>query len=46
VRNESVQIQKAFEAFFNLEELPYKLESMTAGSDFLPFLLNDVPSGE
>lgn len=29
-----------------MEKLPYKLESMTAGSDFLPFLLNDVPSGK
>jgi Zn-dependent M28 family amino/carboxypeptidase len=45
VRNASIQIQKAFETFFNLEKLPYKLESMTAGSDFLPFLLNDIPSG-
>jgi len=45
VRTASVQIQKAFETFFHMEKLPYKLESMTAGSDFLPFLLNDVPSG-
>ncbi|KAI8576510.1 hypothetical protein K450DRAFT_256500 [Umbelopsis ramanniana AG] len=45
VRTASIQIQKAFETFFKLERLPYKLESMTAGSDFLPFLLNDVPSG-
>ncbi|CAO3673773.1 unnamed protein product [Umbelopsis ramanniana] len=45
VRTASIQIQKAFETFFKLEGLPFKLESMTAGSDFLPFLLNDVPSG-
>ncbi|KAJ2955727.1 hypothetical protein NQZ79_g8316 [Umbelopsis isabellina] len=45
VRNASIQIQNAFETFFNMEKLPYKITSMTAGSDFLPFLLNDIPSG-
>ncbi|KAG2171632.1 hypothetical protein INT43_008358 [Umbelopsis isabellina] len=35
VRNASIQIQKAFETFYNLEKLPYKITSMTAGSGVL-----------
>ncbi|OMH81241.1 Aminopeptidase [Zancudomyces culisetae] len=41
----SEYIQSRFEHFFQTTHQPYKLTPMIAGSDFLPFTANGIPSG-
>ncbi|KAJ2156487.1 hypothetical protein GGF46_005155 [Coemansia sp. RSA 552] len=44
-RKGSQQIQKVFENYFSRHSYPYKITSMRAGSDFVPFIDNGVPAG-
>ncbi|RUS21295.1 hypothetical protein BC937DRAFT_93097 [Endogone sp. FLAS-F59071] len=45
VRQASVQLQHAFEQYYNRKKRDYEITDMTAGSDFLPFLEGGIPSG-
>ncbi|RKP14826.1 hypothetical protein BJ684DRAFT_18793 [Piptocephalis cylindrospora] len=38
-------IQEEFEMYFEQANIPYELEPMWGGSDFLPFLLDGIPAG-
>ncbi|CAG8578009.1 1364_t:CDS:2 [Paraglomus occultum] len=45
VQNASIKIQKTFIEYFSAARRPYEIIDMKAGSDFLPFLENGIPSG-
>ena len=46
MQNASIKIQKTFIDYFSAARRPYEIIDMKAGSDFLPFLENGIPSGK
>jgi Zn-dependent M28 family amino/carboxypeptidase len=41
----SAQIEKTFEAFFNMRDIPFKGTDFSGRSDYGPFIANGIPSG-
>ena len=44
IMDASYQVQRLLETFFQKEELPYQLDPMAGGSDYLPFIEAGIPS--